>query len=141
MLATDVHVTTTFEQVGGPNILAQQKYFWEDKKAASTVMRLCEPVGIFGSNRVVVANSWFANLSLAQDLRKNGLHLLGMIKQGDEGYPKVGLCKKLEKREGRVHAVATTTIEGNKYMKVAWREKSDWLNKSKGKKILCLQIF
>ena len=62
--ATDVNVITTLEQVRSADIADARKYSKEYGKAAGTVMRLCEEAGIIGTNRVVVANSWFANLSL-----------------------------------------------------------------------------
>ena len=121
--------------------MEKRRYSHEYGKAASTVMCLCKAAGIFGSDQVVVADFWFANLALVQGLKSNGLHLLGMIKQGDSGFPKKGLCKELDKRERGACAVATTVIDEEKFMAVAWQGKSDCLNKSKGKKKILYQPF
>ena len=67
--------------------------------AAAVVMRLCKKAGIDGSQRQVVADSWFANLSLVRGLQHLGLHLLGMIKQGDGGFPKKELVAKVQGAE------------------------------------------
>ena len=60
-----------------------------------------------------------------------GLHLIGMIKQGDGGFPKKDLQRKLEDSERGSHAVAWTEIDGERVTALAWKGKSD---KVKGKK-------
>ena len=53
--ATDVHVTTTFEQVRSAAVTKDKDYAKIYRKAAAVVMRLCAKAGINGSNRVVIA--------------------------------------------------------------------------------------
>lgn len=72
--ASGVDVTTTFEHVRSAKISESKLYAKEYGKAAAQVLRLCKLAGIFGSKRKVIADSWFANLSLLRGLRANGLH-------------------------------------------------------------------
>ena len=133
----DMNVTTTFEHVrGNAKTPYNRELMKEYGKAASVVLRLCKMAGIEGSNRIVIADSWFANLSLFRGLRKLGLHLIGMIKQGDGGFPKLGLCKLLDKDEKQrgSHVTAVTEIENEKVIGLAWKGKSDKGNKGRKKK-------
>ena len=57
-------------------------------KTASVIIRLCKEVGVQWSNQIVIADSWFADLSLVQGLRNNRLHLIRMIKQEMVDFPK-----------------------------------------------------
>ena len=143
--AVDCNVTTTFEQVrGNKEVSENRKYVKEYGKAASVVLRLCEKAGINGSGRIVIANSWFANLALFGGIRKQGLHLIGMIKQGDGGFPKKGLCAELEKEENSLrgsHTTATTTIDGEKAIAVAWKGKSEKGRKGRKKKAFWMSTF
>ena len=133
----DMNVTTTFEHVrGNAKTPYNRELMKEYGKAASVVLRLCKMAGIEGSNRIVIADSWFANLSLFRGLRKLGLHLIGMIKQGDGGFPKLGLCKLLD-RDDKVrgsHVTAVTEIDNEKVIGLAWKGKSDKGNKGRKKK-------
>ena len=89
----DMNVTTTFEHVRGSSTNEfERDHMKEYGKAASVVIRLCKKAHIQGTNQIVIADSWFANMSLYRGLRKIGLHLIGIIKQGDGGFPKNGLC-------------------------------------------------
>ena len=97
-------------------------------------MRLIEKAKLDGSSRVLTADSWFSNLCLAQGLRKIGTHGRLMIKGGHAGYPGAELKKLLDDKERGAHVVATTTIDGEKYIAVAWRGKSDKSRKGKKKK-------
>ena len=133
----DMNVTTTFEHVrGNAKTPYTRELMKEYGKAASVVLRLCKMAGIEGSNRIVIADSWFANLSLFRGLRMLGLHLLGMIKQGDGGFPKLGLCKLLDKDEKArgSHVTAVTEINLQKVIALAWKGKSDKGNKGRKKK-------
>ena len=133
----DMCVTTTFEHVrGNKNAEYSRELQKEYGKAASVVLRLCKKAKIDGSNSIVIADSWFANLALYRGLRKNGLHLIGMIKQGDGGFPKQGLCKLLDNDDlpRGSHVVAKTTIDDERVIAVAWKGKSDKSNKGKKKK-------
>ena len=134
----DMQVTTTFEHVRGNSKKPYNRDLVKEYgKAASVVIRLCKKSGITGSNRIVIADSWFANLSCYRGLVDNGLHLIGMIKQGDGGYPKKGLCKLLntdDYEERGSHVVAETEIDGKKVLAVAWKGKSDKGNKNKKQK-------
>lgn len=136
--SVDVNCTTTFEQIRGNKEVSEGREFVKEYgKAASVVVRLCKKAGIEGSNRIVIADSWFANLALLRGLRSIGLHLIGMIKQGDGGFPKKGLCALLDEpgKEARgSHAVATTKIDGEPVIGLAWKGKSDRGRKGKKKK-------
>lgn len=90
-----MNVIATFEHVRS---MKTRELVKEYGKAASVVLRLCSKANIYRSNRIIIADSWFANLSLFRGLRKNGLHLIGMIKQGDGAYSKIGLCRMLENK-------------------------------------------
>ena len=135
--AVDCNVTTAFEQVrGNKDVSESRPHVAEYGKAASVVLRLCEKAGICGTERIIIADSWFANLSLFRALRTNGLHLIGMIKQGDGGFPKKGLCSELEKEENDLrgsHVTATTTVDNEKVIGVAWKGKSEKGRKQKKK--------
>ena len=133
--AGDIHVTTTFEHVRAATtrIGRERKYMQEYGAAAAVVMRLCEKAGIDGSQRQVVADSWFANLSLVRGLQHLGLHLLGMIKQGDGGFPKKELVAKVQGAERGAWSVATTEVDGKKVIGVAWKGKSEKVKGKKGK--------
>ena len=140
----DLQVTTTFEHVRGNSTNPYVRDLMKEYgKAASVVLRLCKKAKIEGSNRIVIADSWFANLSLYRGVRKYGLHLIGMIKQGDGGFPKEGLCKILddEKLERGSHVTATTTIEREQVIAVAWKGKSDKAKKSKSKRKFWVSTF
>ena len=144
MSCIDMAVTTTFEHVRGNAANPYHRELQKDYgKAASVVIRLCKKAKIEGTNRIVIADSWFANLSLYRGLRKNGLHLLGMIKQGDGGFPKNGLCKLLDKDdlERGSHVTATTTIDGEKVIALAWKGKSDTGKKAKKKRKFWMSTF
>ena len=126
MSCVGVNVTTTFEHVRAKNTVVSREYTREYGAAAAVVLRLCVKAGIEGTNRIVIADSWFANMSLLKGLRLKGLHLLGQIKQGDGGFPRVGLCKELDKEENRPrgsYAVATATYENEKVIALAWKGK------------------
>ena len=70
----DMNVTTTFEHVRGNSTNGfTQELMNEYGKAASVVIRLCNKANIQGSSRIVIADSWFANMSLLCGLRKIGL--------------------------------------------------------------------
>ena len=106
-------VTTTFEHVcGNSTNLHICDMMDEYGKAASVVLRLCKKARIEGSNCIVIADSWFENLSLYRGLRKYGLHLIGMIKEGNGGFPKTGLCKLLDSddKDRGSHVTATCKI-------------------------------
>ena len=133
----DMSVTTTFEHVRGNSKNEYIRDLQKDYgKAASVVMRLCKKAKIEGTNRIVIADSWFANLSLYRGLQHLGLHLIGMIKQGDGGFPKAGLCKLLdvEGKERGSHVVAETSVDDKKVIAVAWKGKSDKYRKGKKRK-------
>jgi hypothetical protein len=136
--SVDVNCTTTFEQIRGNKEVSEGREFVKEYgKAASVVVRLCKKAGIEGSNRIVIADSWFANLALLRGLRSIGIHLIGMIKQGDGGFPKKGLCALLDEpgKEARgSHAVATIEIDGEPVIGLAWKGKSDRGRKGKKKK-------
>ena len=134
--ACDCNVTTTFEQVrGNKDVSEGRDYVKEYGKAAAVVLRLCEKVDAFGSGRIVIADSWFANLSLFRGLRSKGLHMIGMIKTGNAGFPKKGLCMELEKEDviRGSHATARSIIDEERVIALAWRGKSDKGNKGKKK--------
>ena len=110
-------VTTTFEHVRGNSTNPYIRDLQDDYgKAASVVLRLCKKAKIEGSNRIVIADSWFANLACYRGLRSLGLQLIGMIKQGDGGFPLQGLIKLLDKEgvQRGDHVTATTTIDNQK---------------------------
>ena len=74
-------------------------------------------------------------MSLYRGLRGIGLHLLGQIKQGDGGFPRLGLCKELDQERNNPRgscAVATATYAGEKVIAVAWKGKSNRSKKEKG---------
>ena len=65
MSCIDMAVTTTFEHVRGNAANPYHRELQKDYgKAASVVIRLCKKAKIEGTNRIVIADSWFANLSL-----------------------------------------------------------------------------
>ena len=91
----------------------------------------------------MIADSWFANMSLYRGLRKIDLHLIGIIKQGDGGFPNNGLCKVLdsdEKPRGS-HVTAITEIDNEKVIVVAWKGKSDKSKKNKNKRKFWMSTF
>ena len=79
-------------------------------------------IGIEGNNRIIIADSWFVNLSLFRGLRMIGLHLIGLIKQEGNGeLPKVSLCKLLDK-EGKprgIHVPVVTEIDNKNLIGLA----------------------
>ena len=82
-------------------------------------------------------------MALYRGLRKIGLNLIGMIKQGDGGFPKNGLCKLLDddnKPRGS-HVTAVTEIEDEKVIAVAWKGKSDKSKKNKSKRKFWMSTF
>lgn len=60
-------------------------------------MRVCEPW--FGSNRVVVADSWFGSVSCVEELAEKGLHSVMSVKTNSRGFPKRILYEKVRDRE------------------------------------------
>ena len=144
MSCVDMSVTTTFEHVRGNSTNPYIRELMDEYgKAASVVIRLCKKAGIEGTNRIIIADSWFANLSLYRGLRKHGLHLIGMIKQGDGGFPKNGLCKLLDKDDlpRGSHVTAEATIDNEKVIAVAWKGKSDRGKKAKKKRKFWMSTF
>ena len=140
----DMNVTTTFEHVRGNSTNEYIRELTKEYgKAASVVLRLCKKAHIEGSNRIVIADSWFANLSLYRGLRSYGLHLIGMIKQGDGGFPKNGLCKLLDiddKPRGS-HVTAKTRINNQDVIAIAWKGKSEKSKKNKKKRKFWMSTF
>ena len=140
----DMSVTTTFEHVRGNSTNPYTRDLQKDYgKAASVVLRLCQKTKIEGSNRIVIADSWFANLSCYRGLRSLGLQLIGMIKQGDGGFPLQGLIKLLDKEgvDRGSHVTATTTIDNQKVIACAWKGKSDKSRKGKKLKKFWMSTF
>lgn len=111
-----------------------RKYTKQYGAGAAACMRLCEAAEIDGSGRIVTADSWFANLRLARGLRKVGMHGRLMIKGGHSGYPDVELKQELEDKERGAHSVATIKLDGEKFIAVGWRGKSEKARKGKKKK-------
>ena len=99
--------------------------------SAAVVLRLFQHAKIFGSKRTVIADSDFGNLRLACGLRKNGLHVICMVKGGYGGFPKSDLVQTLEPKKRGEHTVATLKVGEHKLIGLAWRGKSD---KIKGEK-------
>ncbi len=147
--ATDNSVTTAFEHVRSLEINSTREFSAEYGNAGGCVLRLCKKGGQFGSKRRVIADSWFANLSLARGLRKEGgLHLLGMVKTGSAGFPKKELTAKLEGKERGAWATATMKLDKDeierendeKVMAIAWKGKSEKV-KGKARKLNWITTF
>ena len=107
-------------------------YTKEFGNSAAVVLHLCRSDRLFGTKRLVIADSDFGNLRLARALRMNGLHCISNVKGGHGGFPKRCLVMKLVPEVRGSHVVATMKDEcDEKFLAVGWRGKSD---RMKGKK-------
>ena len=66
-------VKTTFEHVRIKSVKDKRKYTKEYGAGAASVLRLCEASGIEGSNRAMIADSWFGVIRCVLEMYKLGL--------------------------------------------------------------------
>lgn len=66
-----------------------KKWYEEYGEKTAVTLRLAERYR--GSNKVVVADSWFGSIKCAEELRDLGLHSIMSVKGNHKGYPKAAL--------------------------------------------------
>ena len=79
---------TTFEDVRSKEVNEKSKYIKSYSAGAASVLHLCEASGIKGSNRDVIADSWFGGIRCVLGLSKLGFQAITMIKTVNVGYCK-----------------------------------------------------
>lgn len=88
-------------------------------------MRLCQGAGLFGTNRLVVGDSWFSSVRTAQALRNKGLHFRGVVKTARAMFPLDILSETLKdaSRGQSVVFQADIPFDGRteKYFAVGWK--------------------
>ena len=105
------HILVLLTKVRSKNYNLNRKYTKEYGAGAASAMCLIEKEKLDGTSRVLTADSWFANLRMAQGLQMLGTHGRLLIKGGHAGYPDTELKALLQDKECGAHVVATTIIE------------------------------
>lgn len=105
----------------GKEAMAEKRWHAEHGATTATTLRLTEPW--FGSGRVVAGDSWFASVKTALQLRKHGLHFLGVVKTAHRQFPLKALKERCPENRG-AHVVAASTIEDVDLLAVGWRDKA-----------------
>lgn len=91
----------------------------------ATTLRLCQGAGVFGSNRLVVGDSWFGSLKTAEALAKRGLHFLGVVKTAHSMFPKDKLSSLLKDSSRGEHVTMMAKLCERQYIAVGWKRSRD----------------
>jgi transposase len=104
--------------------MEKMEYANELQSTTVVAMRGCKAMNIFGSNRTLVADSWFASMATAESLHEQGLCFIGMVKQGHSLFPKKWLQQFAfgdDAERGAAFALHTKK-KNTRYVAVGWNE-------------------
>lgn len=89
----------------------------------SVLMRLAETAGVEGSSRVLVADSAFASVQTAVELRKRmGIHFIGLVKTATRAFPMSYLNEQPQLPRGEFVALKAQ-VDGVDLKAVSWHDR------------------
>lgn len=116
----DSGVMLVLEIVGPKEEMNDREYTAALGAGTALLLRLSRQFA--GSGRLVVADSAFASVKAAVEMKKkHGLDFIGLVKTASRKFPKK-YCEELELEERGDHAVLTATERDVKLMAVTWNE-------------------
>ena len=116
----------TIELVADKDEMARREFTVELGSGTAYLLRLTKSQ--WGSGRIVVADSAFASVKSAVELKRKGLYFIGHVKTAHRKCPKKFMKEREYRRRGD-HCVATSTVDGVPLRCVAWHEEKRKKNK------------
>lgn len=106
----------------GKDLMKEKKWQAELGAGTATLLRLSEPW--FYTGRIVVADSWFGSVKASENLLKNGLYFMGMVKTATRNFPIKELISRCPLDRGSyIHAIAKVGEIKSDFIAMAWRDK------------------
>lgn len=104
----------------GKEAMMEKPFQRELGAGTAALLRLTEPW--WGSRRIVCADSAFASVKSAVELRKRGLHFLGLVKTATRSFPKQYL-NSYPLAERGAHVAVTSSVDGIPLIGCAWNDR------------------
>eukprot|EP00122_Pirum_gemmata_P020669 Pgem_evm1s19311 len=115
-------IVVNIELVDKPDVQSAKELTPELGSTAATTVRLTKYWN--DSNRCVIADSWFGNITTAVELKKRGLFSIMNIKQGSKGFPKKELKEKYNHNGRGGTSIAGSECEGIHLIASSWKDKT-----------------